>query len=278
MIQWNLYQGALLPYVPPYEKIDVDRTWIVNEIKRRKALFARWTSDFDCGHPSEWWFCLRDKPIELSEFKSKLRNEINRGLKTTEFLLVDNDKKEEYVPLFFEIAKECHAEYPEKYRPHITLEVMRKNVEKTIFRGGNFWACIDKETSVMCGYCEVIPRGKLLNMTIVKVRPEYLRNRVNAGLVFTLCQYYLNSGMYAYLSDGQRNIRHETNYQAFLVKTLGFRYAYCRLNVVYHPLVNILVKGCYPFRSLIGKLSVNSARLYNLYCLLRQEEYARAWK
>lgn len=151
-------------------------------------------------------------------------------------------------------------------------------LKKLFLGGGNFWACIDKETSVMCGYCEVIPRGKLLNMTIVKVRPEYLRNRVNAGLVFTLCQYYLNSGMYAYLSDGQRNIRHETNYQAFLVKTLGFRYAYCRLNVVYHPLVNILVKGCYPFRSLIGKLSVNSARLYNLYCLLRQEEYARAWK
>ena len=43
-----------------------------------------------------------------------------------------------------------------------------------------------------------------------------------------------------YLCDGQRNIRHQTNFQEFLVKYFGFRYAYTRENFFsdnYPPIV-----------------------------------------
>jgi len=115
------------------------------------------------------------------------------------------------------------------------------------------------------------------NMATLKVHPDYLNDRVSAGLVYYICHYYLNEQKYICVSDGERNIKHKTNFQAFLVKTLGFRYAYCRLNIVYHPLVRIAVNTLYPFRRIIGRLVKQSKILYNVYCTLKMEQIRRTF-
>lgn len=77
-----------------------------------------------------------------------------------------------------------------------------------------------------------------------------------------------------YLCDGERNIRHQTSYQDFLVTVLGFRKAPCRLNIVYHPLFKVVVKTLYPFRRMLLPFCSNKL-IYNAYCLLFQEQCAR---
>ena len=271
MVKWNLLNGALILAGRPPHADNNDVT--IEEAKRvlakfRKAYFCRWTTDFDCGHETEWWYCLRDTPIQLDQFKSKTRNEINRGLRTKSLL-----------PEMFNVAVESFSEYPAKYRPVINEEVFSKDIIKHVNnKCTDIWGCFDEETREMVGYsvCGLI--DGVVHMWIVKVRPTFLKNRVNAGLVFTLCKYYLNEQSCHYVCDGQRNIRHETNYQNYLVKTLGFRKAYCRLNIVYSPIMNVVVKILYPIRGLLKVLSIHSAILYNIYCVLKQEEYARSFR
>jgi hypothetical protein len=278
MNDWKLKQHSLVLSTPPYEDYPIDKGVLRKEIVSSRVLFARWTSEWDCGHPTEWWYCLRDTPIVLEDFKSKIRNEINRGLRTTFYCRGSNEEIITKQDEMFSLAQESFAEYPRKYRPRISKDGFRKSVHQNIDLGGvDYWFCYDKETGKLVGYsrCRVI--DNVCNLYEVKVLPQYQKNRVNAGLIFTMCRYYLNDRKLKYICDGQRNIKHETNYQAFLVKTLGFRYAYCRLNVLYHPIVGIVVKLLYPFRFVLKHISALSSHIYNVYSILKQEEIVRSF-
>ena len=39
-------------------------------------LLARWTEDFDCGYETEWWYVIKDTPLDLSKLKKKRRYDI----------------------------------------------------------------------------------------------------------------------------------------------------------------------------------------------------------
>lgn len=281
MVKWNLKSGAvIIEGRPPHaENKDVTIAEAKQALANRGGYFCRWTTDFDCGHKTEWWYCLRDTPIELDQFKSKTRNEINRGLRTTSYRLLKADEVKSLLPAMFNVAVESFSEYPAKYRPVLNKNNFSKSIEQYVkSASSHLWGCFDRDTGEMVGYsvCGLI--DGVVHLWIVKIRPTFLKNRVNAGLVFTLCKYYLNEQSCHYVCDGQRNIRHETNYQEYLVKTLGFRKAYCKLNIVYSPIMNFVVNALYPFRGLLKSISNNSAILYNIYCVLKQEEYARSFR
>ena len=148
-----------------------------------------------------------------------------------------------------------------------------------ITNGGCVFICKSKKDAFVCGYAIIFSDSLFMtaNMVTLRVHPEYLNDRVSAGLVYNICHYYLNEQKYVCVSDGERNIKHKTNFQAFLVKTLGFRYAYCRLNIVYHPLVRIAVHTLYPFRRIIGKFANLSHVLYNAYCTLKMEQIRKSF-
>ena len=281
MVKWSLYSGALiLKGRPPHaDNNDVTIAEAKEALAHWGGHFCRWTTDFDCGHETEWWYCLRDTPIELNQFKSKTRNEINRGLRTTSYRLLNADEIKSLLPAMYNVAIESFSEYPAKYRPVLKINNFSKSIEQHVKSAtSHVWGCFDRDTGEMVGYSVCGLVDGVVHLWIVKIRPTFLKNRVNAGLVFTLCKYYLNEQSCHYVCDGQRNIRHETNYQNYLVKTLGFRKAYCRLNIVYSPIMNVVVKILYPIRGLLKLLSNHSAILYNIYCVLKQEEYARSFR
>ena len=73
--------------------------------------------------------------------------------------------------------------------------------------------------------------------------------------------------------DGERNIRHQTNYQDFLVKNLNFRYAYCKLHILYGTFMKNAIKILFPIRGIIYKIGEYNKTIYNVACLLKQHEY-----
>ena len=75
------------------------------------------------------------------------------------------------------------------------------------------------------------------------------------------------------VSNGTRSVLHDTNMHEFLLK-FGFRRQYCRLNVVYTPLLYGLVSLAYPFRVPLLRLP-RFPLLHNLKALLEQESYRR---
>ena len=81
MKNWRYYNHAMIPTTAPSDNADMGelygkRFWNEN----RKALLARWTTDWDCGYETNWWYCIKDTPVVLEELGKQPRKDIRKGL------------------------------------------------------------------------------------------------------------------------------------------------------------------------------------------------------
>ena len=118
---------------------------------------------------------------------------------------------------------------------------------------------------------------KHINYFMHKVIPVDEKKAINAALVYGVLRYYEKNKQYLYITDGQRAIKHQTNFQSYLEKYFGFRKAYCKLNILYNPILKIFVNILYPFRGIIKHIQ-DSRFAYNIYCVLEQERIRRSFK
>lgn len=271
---WRKYRGALIPIEPPHLQ-DIDSREVRKELLKQKAFLARWVSDWDCGKVTEWWYCIRDEKIYLDRLSSKQRYRINRGYKNCELFKLSS-LDENILNEIYECALDAYSDYPVKYRPVLVKKNFIDGVKKN-FSQGDFWISRDKDTGIVSGYAYCIPMLNMVDLSVVKTRPAYQKKEVNAVLAYKICEYYLNERNFLYICDGSRNIAHETNYQDFLVRNIGFRYAYCKLHIVYRPVVKLIVNILYPFRNVLSFFSGNKY-IYNICCILKQEKFARSFK
>ena len=277
---WREYQNALLSTLPPYSEMlygvsDTDLSEVKKYLNRRKLFFARWTSNFDCGYPTQWWWCIKDTPINLEKLTAKQRYRINKGLKNCVIKQVSRED-------VFDVSDDIHSvliaalnEYPAKYR---VIGLKEDFINYITTTQNEIWCCWDKESGILCAYAECGIKEDIVDLAVVKVIPAFKNKEVNVAIAYEICKYYLNEKNVRYISDGERNIRHETNYQDFLIKTLDFRYAYCNLNIVYNSRLAFIIRFLYPFRKLVKLLSEYNKLIYNVYCVLRQEEIRRTFK
>ena len=87
MNNWRKYNGALIPLTPPH--IEVDIADIKKKIEEEGTYFARWTSNFDCKQETEFWYVICDEKIEMSDYSKNTRNQIRRGLRNCEVMIID---------------------------------------------------------------------------------------------------------------------------------------------------------------------------------------------
>jgi len=273
---WRIYQKSLLNLSPPHNNsLVINQIEIIHLLRKYRLAFARWTTHFDCGTPTEWWYCIKDEPVKLDSLTSKQRYRVNKGLKNTVIKRLLSNEILNYADDLYQVTVACLIEYPKKYRK---IPEKQGFVADLANPERDVWICIDKTTETICGYSFCTIKDDMAYLKLVKVMPEFKKNEVNAALAYELCHYYLNDLSLRYLCDGERNIRHETHYQDFLIKTLGFRYAYCQLNIVYHPLVQWIVKMLYPFRSIVRFFGEYSPLMYNVSCVLKQEQIVRSFQ
>ncbi len=79
---WKFYNHAVIPAVEPHEQPDLtcikDKSiWKVGGI----PLLARWSSDFDCGYETSWWYCIKDDVFDITRLSSSYRYKIKKGKK-----------------------------------------------------------------------------------------------------------------------------------------------------------------------------------------------------
>lgn len=287
------YQGALLYTGNPHEKVEVDPSLLRRQIMQTKSLFARYYTDSQlitppyertCESKSEksiddtylWWHCVKDDPIYLEQLNTKQRYRINKGIRLNEIELVDTQTIKDCIDELYDLLVDSFSDYPEAYRPKSDLRPYAESFIATSAESDNdVWFVRDRESRKLVGmsYCRL--HNNVVELKVVKVRPSYLKNEVNAALGYAICRHYLNDLQMKYINDGERNIRHQTNYQDFLERVLNFKKAYCKLHVVYHPLLKPIIKILYPFRKIIGKLGQNNPLIYNVFSVLMQEEIVR---
>lgn len=270
---WTCYNHAALSTAAPHEAPDT-RPVESGEIWKLsgKPLMARWTTDYDCGRETQWWYEIKDAPFDPAELKAKRRYEISKGEKNFRVCRID---PAEYAEALCEVQTAAFAVYPKKYRP--TVDRARFLTEA---RGwtDRVYGAFHRENGALCGYARIEPQGKCLRFTVQKTDPAQEKNAVNAALVAGIladCRAELASG--SYICDGERPILHETNFQNYLEKYFGFRRAYCTLHVAYAPVFGAAVKLLFPLRRLLRRFDGIGAA-HKLNAILRMEAAARGEK
>lgn len=282
MEQFRKYLGTLISTSLPHEECAISKEEILALVKSRKALLVRYTSDSQIFSEQNerpttgWWHCVRTESIDIATLTAKQRYRVRRGLQRNDIFLADADFIDANADALYNAYVKSIEDYPEVYRSKPTpKETFISSPKQYIVPGrSDLWICRDKESGNIAGYGHTPYIGKVAFLSMVKLDPAYFKNEVNAALIYEICRHYLNELSFDYICDGERNIRHQTSYQDFLVTVLGFKKAPCKLNIVYHPLFKPVIKALYPFRKMLKPFCSNKL-IYNAYCLLFQEQCAR---
>lgn len=271
---WKYYNHAIIPTTAPHKVPDIEaikdeRIW--KEAWRGTPYFARWTTDFDCGHETQWWYCIKDTAFDISEIPSKRRYEINKGKKHFTIEQIDPTL---YVEDIIRIQELAWAQYPKAYRPQINQEKTRNDVVK--WKQSLVFGAFGIDDGVLHAYALLDVHQDWADFAVLKAEPECERLSINAAIIAGICEHFndrLGNGFY--ICDGERNIVHETAFQNYLIKYFGFRKAYCRLNIAYRKPVGLVVKILYPFRNTISHWKNNSL-LHKISAILTMESYSKS--
>lgn len=234
-------------------------------------LLARYTTDFDCGYETNWWYVLKDEAFDISLLKSDYRYKINKGIKHFDVHVIDpmNYKEDLY-----RVQVAAFSAYPKKYRPTVN----EKHFIEGIKRWESFvvFGAFCREENKLVGYSLLQRHGDTwIELSVQKTVPEYEKYQLNAALVEGVLRYFnsflIHGGI---ICDGARSINHETNFQDYLEKYFGFRKAYCKLHVVYNLKIKWIIMLMYPIRRLLMRLD-GIGKIHQLNAVLRMEEIAR---
>ncbi|EJT6151356.1 TPA: hypothetical protein I9081_001804 [Clostridium perfringens] len=257
---WRYYNHAILPDCAPHKTPDISmmkkkKFW---EHDNGKAIMSRWTSNFDCGMETKWWYIIKDDIYDISALKSKRRYEINKGKKNFSVEII-NPKN--FISQLIDIQKKAYEQYPLKYRPKVNEE---KFIEDINSWGENtkIFGAFSVEDSSLCGYAMIIEFEEYANFAMLKVIPNYEKLGVNAAIISGILENY-NSKLVDnyYICDGERALLHETNFQDYLEKYFGFRKAFCKLNVKYRFPISFIILLFTPFEKFLSSKNGIIAKL-----------------
>lgn len=268
---WGYYNHAMVPTCAPHEEPDLTpiqdgSIWKVH--KGGTPVLARWTTDWDCGYETEWWYTILDKPFDIMSLDSSSRRRITRGLKNFDCRRIDPSA---YADEMAYVAQADYAQYPKKYRPHYTMQELADGFRAwSLMTHGAF----DHE-GMLCAFHGIADCGNYYLMVQGKSIPEKQRGQLNAALIYTYITDLgqdIQSGKY--LTNGQRNLNHETNFNEDLCRYYGFRKAYCKLHIAYNPKYKWIIYIAYPFRAVLRKLD-GIGLVHKLNAILKMEEIVR---
>ena len=272
---WINYNGAVYYDGPAHTNDEITRDDAMAALSSLGGYFVRYTSDFDKKTETEWWWCIKDSPVDLGELKANKRRDIRICMRNCTIIRLLKCDLKKYAPKLADCCMDVFATYPNAYRPNVS----KKDLEDSfIHEERDVFVALTKQEGNVAGFsiCRVV--GDTVDMSIVRVSPQFNKYCVSAGIVYELCNYYINEKGVRYISDGQRNVRHETNFQSFLISTLGFRKAYCDLHILYTPKVYYAIKILYPLKKMFSLTKNLNGYLYNIYCALEQEHIFRSFK
>ena len=235
---WKYYNHAAIADCAPHESPDTGplengSVWAMDGC----PLFAEWTTDYDCGYETDWWYCVMDRPFDLLRLKAKRRYVINKGNRLF-------DVKEIFPPDYKKqlsaVQEAAFSAYPEKYRPKTDEHGFYKWMDQLAVKIHEgkciFYGAFYRETQTLCGYLIVAVGEDYQECDTLKTDPAYEKYQVNAALVY---RWVVDAGELirrgGYIENGTRTINHETAFQEYLERYFGFRKAYCLLHIRYRP-------------------------------------------
>ena len=271
---WKYYNGALIPTSAPHEKVNIEKIKsgeIWKEFSKQKPYFARWTSDFDCGKETEWWYVIKDSPFDIEKLSSSAKKHIRQALKKNRVIKII---PEEYKAELYRCYEEACLKYNSK-----NTKITYDDFVKTCKRSTNltYFGCFSIDDNILIGYMIVEQLDSYARIVSAKYSTKYLKNRASDALHYTILDKFLNNSQNKYISSGEKNINHITNAQEYKIQNFNFRKAYCKLNITYNPKYKWLIKFLYPFRKLL-KLFGGIGFIHKINSVLMMEGIVRRQK
>jgi hypothetical protein len=272
---WKYYNYAVIPSTPPHigPNLSCLSDGSVWKVDGGTPLLVRWATDFDCGYETEWWYLIKDDEMDIGKLKKKRRYEINSGLSNFN---VKKISASDYAEQIYDVYLEAFQNYLNAGKPITKQEFINDCLNHEMDPEIEYYGAFDKEDGKLAGYALNHVYENYVNFTTMKFAPRYLAKKVSAALIYIMLYDYLNLQKKNYVNDGERSIRHITNFQDYLIKYFGFRRAYCRLHVEYRMIIRVAIKVLYPFRNIIRKVARNSL-LNNISSLLDMEKIRRTF-
>ena len=267
---WRKYNNAIIPAVPADHEITLTHDEIKLAIKKKKVLFARWTTNFDSNIKTNFWYVINDVTVNIQDYSVNTRSKIRRGMK---HLDVRKMSKNEVLLKGYTVYKASFRRYKSFTKP-ICFESFQK-MTLNLGKECEFWGVYLKSKDKLVAYSQNKLFQKSCEYDEIRFHPDYLHLYTSYALFFTMNKYYLNTKKLEYVNDGARSIAHNTNIQQFLIDKFMFRKAFCNLHIIYSYKLEILVRFLFLFRNIINKINVNFFLKLNV--LLEQEKIARSF-
>jgi len=124
----------------------------------------------------------------------------------------------------------------------------------------------------LAAYCQCTVEENNVDTTATRFHPEYLKLHTSHALISSLIDHYVTRN-HKMLSNGERSVSHETNFQDFLLK-FGFKKIFCRLNVIYQPWLQTTIQIAFPLRRIVNQFP-DRAHFHKVRALLLQEHIRR---
>lgn len=267
---WTYYNHAAIPVTAPHQDPDLspleDKSiWSMPG----RPLLARWTSDFDCGYETNWWYVIRTAPYNLEDVSAKERKSIRQALKKSYVKRID----------IVQHLDELYACYLSAFSQYENADnkKLREHFINTTDPRIECWAAFDTETDKLIGYMTVVVHDSYAAFQTAKFDPAYFKSQASDALYDTTLNHYLGERGKQYVCSGARNINHKTGTQEYKIRRFGYRKAYCHLHVDYTPKLKPIIKILYIFRRFLRKLDKIS-RIHQINAVLFMEELVREQK
>lgn len=237
-LKWVEYQKMLIPNIAIDREITIDKLEALGLLKNSKALLMRWTTDFDKNKDQNFWYVICDHYDGFNGLKKGSRSEVKRGIKDT---VVKIEKKDWILLNGFELYDRANKKYG------ATANIMKSkdyvtNIKNSFLNNNiDIWSIYLKKNKTLIGYAMIKIFKESVELSSLKIDPNYLKFRPSYNLVYNLLEHYLISMNYHFINSGARSLYHETMFQNFLISKFGFRKAYCSLNIFYKKRSQILI-------------------------------------
>ena len=261
---WRKYHGALIPSFPPHLEINESYSSVQSFLKKNNIIFARWISNFDCNLVTPFWYIINDKSMSLEDYSSNTRNQIKKGLKLYTIRKID---KEVILDNGYEIYSHVYKSYNTIFR----IKDKKEFIKELLDGEWDFWGVY--KNNVLIGFSQNKLKDKSCDYSTIKILPKHLKEYAFYALMFKMNYYYLFENNFKYVTNGTRSIAHKSNIQKLLINKFRFRKAYCRLQICYHPIINIIVRLLFPFRRIFKHLQFNF--FLKIYVVLKLEAIRR---
>ena len=270
---WKYYNHAAIPTTAPHENPDLTplKDGSIWHIEGKKPLLVRYTTDWDCGYDTGWWYLIKDAPFDISTLSSNSRKHIKEAFRKVRVEKID---PKEYVDALYECYHQAYLGYKQADNED-SYESFKRRCDKSALLGLEFWAGFAQDSGKLVGYLMLGPHEDWIEIYTSKFHPDYLKLRVSDALYAFVLDYYLNNQKKKYVSSGSRSINHVTNTQEYKEQHFGYRKCYCHLHVLYRPFYKLIFKVLFLLRGIISALGSRFTLAHRIVAVLKMEEIAR---